>query len=140
LFNLISLIAKVYVFSERTPLNFINPTNMSTTLPPPKFDHKKGFKIEIEHKNAIRELYSFREKLIKQLIERYKLGKLIIHRVLRYDTTKRACLTRTRRPLKLSDARINEVIKYCFKKWENRILDYNAMIRELGLECTTSTL
>jgi hypothetical protein len=49
-------------FSERTPPNFINPTNMPTTPPPLVFNHAPGFEIETEHKNAIRELYSFGEK------------------------------------------------------------------------------
>jgi hypothetical protein len=35
---------------------------------------------------------------------------------------------------------MNEVIEYCSEKWENRILDYDAVIRELRLECTASTL
>jgi hypothetical protein len=38
------------------------------------------------------------------------------------------------------DTRINEIIEYCSKKWENRILDYNTIIRELELDCTTSIL
>jgi transposase len=113
---------------------------MPTTPPPLKFDHKKGFEIETEHKNAIRELHGFGEKSTEQLMERYKLGKSTIHRVLGYDTTKRARPTRTGRPPKLSDARMNEVIEYCSEKWENRILDYDAVIRELGLECAASTL
>ncbi len=98
------------VFLARALPNFINPTTIPTTL---KFDHKKGFEIETEHKNAIRELHGFWEKLTEQLIERYKLGKSTIHHVLGYDTTKRARLTRTGRPFKLSDARINEIIEYC---------------------------
>ena len=89
---------------------------MPTTLPPLKFDHKKGFEIETEYKNAIRELYGFGEKSTEQLIERYKLGKLTIHRVLGYNTTKRARLTRTRRPPKLLDVHMNEVIEYYSEK------------------------
>ncbi len=67
-------------------------------------------------------------KSTKQLIERYKLGKITIYRVLGYNTTKRARLIKTRRPFKLSNAQINKVIEYCSEKWENRILDYNSII------------
>jgi hypothetical protein len=81
-----------------------------------KFDYKKGFEIETERKNVICELYGFRENSTKQLIKWYKLGKSIIHCVLRYNTTKQACLTRTKRPPKLSDANLNKVIEYCSKK------------------------
>jgi len=51
------------VFLASAPPNFNNPTNLRPTPPPRKFDHKKGFEIETEHKNAIRELYGFGEKL-----------------------------------------------------------------------------
>ena len=113
---------------------------MPTTPPPLQFDHKKGFEIETEHKNAIRELHGFGEKSTIQLMDRYKLGRSTIHRILDYKTTTRARPTRTRRPSKLTDARMSEIIEYCSEKWENRILDYDAIIRELKLDCASSTL
>jgi hypothetical protein len=113
---------------------------MPTTPPPPGFNHLPGFEIEIEYKNAIRELYGFGKKTTLELIQHYKLGRSTIHRILDYETTIRARPTRTGRPAKLIDVRINEIIEYCSKKWENRILDYNTIIRELELDCTTSIL
>jgi hypothetical protein len=101
---------------------------MPTTLPTLKFDHLPGFEIETEHKNAIRELYGFGKKTTPELMQRYKLGRSTIHRVLGYDIMTRARPTRTRRPPKLSDARVNEIIKYCSKNWEHRILDYKALV------------
>jgi hypothetical protein len=41
---------------------------MPTTPPPLKFDHLPSFEIEIEYKNAIRELHGFKEKTIAELI------------------------------------------------------------------------
>jgi DDE superfamily endonuclease/Transposase len=73
-------------------------------------------------------------------MQRYKLGRSTIHRVLECDTTTRARPTRTGRPPKLSDVRVNEIIEYCSENWEHRILDYEAIVKELGLECTASTL
>jgi hypothetical protein len=40
-----------------------NTTKMPTTPPPFNFDHKKGYEIETEYKNTIRELYGFGGKL-----------------------------------------------------------------------------
>jgi transposase len=113
---------------------------MPTTPPPLQFSHQKGFEIETEHKNAIHELHGFGEKSNAQLMDRYKLGRSTIHRILDYETTTRARLTRTGRPSKLTDARMSEIIEYCSEKWDNRILDYNALIRELKLDCAASTL
>ncbi len=121
------------------PLNFKNPT-MATTPPDLKFDHIPGFEIATEHKNAIRELHSFGKKTTPELIQRYELGRSTIHRILGYDVTTRARPSRTGRPPKLSDARVNEIIEYCSENWEHRIMDYEALVQELGLEYTASTL
>jgi hypothetical protein len=63
---------------------------MPTTPPPLDFDHKSGFEIATKHKNAIRELYGFKKKLIAKLIARYKLSKSSIYHVLSYDYLERA--------------------------------------------------
>jgi len=85
---------------------------MPTTPPLFVFDHVLGFEITTKHKEAIRELHSFREKSTTELIERYKLGKTIIHRVLAYDAPERARPSRTGRPQLLTDTRVNEIIEY----------------------------
>jgi Mor family transcriptional regulator len=46
------------------------------------FDHVPGFEITTKHKEVIRELHGFGEKSTTELIERYKLGKTTIYRVL----------------------------------------------------------
>jgi hypothetical protein len=55
---------------------------MAPSTPPLQFDHKPGFEIETRDKKAIRELYKFVKKSILALIDRYKLGYIIIYRVL----------------------------------------------------------
>ena len=86
---------------------------MPTTPPPLVFNHALGFEIDTKHKEAICQLYSFGEKSTMELIERYKLGKTIIHRVLEYDALERARPGRTGRPQLLTDAQVNEIIEYC---------------------------
>jgi hypothetical protein len=86
---------------------------MATIPLPLKFDHLPCFEIETEHKNAIRELYSFGKKTTPELIQRYKLGRSIIHCVLGYNITMRACPGRTGRLQQLTDTRVNEIIEYC---------------------------
>jgi hypothetical protein len=86
------------VLLASAPPNFINPT-MPTTPPPLQFSHQKGFEIETEHKNAIHELHGFGEKSNAQLMDRYKLGRSTIHRILDYETTTRAVQRELEDPL-----------------------------------------
>lgn len=115
---------------------------MPTTPPPLVFNHATGFEIDTKHKEAIRQLHGFGEKLTAELMGRYKLSKSTIHHVLAYDVPERARpkLSRTSRPQQLTDAKVNEVIEYCAKNWEQRIMDYQALIDELKLDCKASTL
>ena len=76
------------LFSERTPSNFINPTSILTTPLILVFNHAPGFEINTKNKEAIRQLYNFREKLTAELIEYYKLNKSTIYYVLIYNTLK----------------------------------------------------
>ena len=113
---------------------------MPTTPSPLVFNHALGFEIATKHKEAIRELHGFGEKSTAELMERYKLGKTTIHRILAYNAPERARPSRTGRPQLLTDARVNEIIEYCSENWEQRIIDYQALVDELELECTASTL
>jgi Mor family transcriptional regulator len=63
---------------------------MDTTPPPLNFDYQPGFEIAIKHKEAIRQLYSFAGKLVKELIDRYKLSKSLIVHILLYKHPKHA--------------------------------------------------
>ena len=63
---------------------------MPTTPSPLVFNHALGFEIATKHKEVIRELHGFGEKSTTELMERYKLGKTTIHRVLEYDAPERA--------------------------------------------------
>jgi hypothetical protein len=92
---------------------------MPTTPPPFVFDH-----IPTKHKEAIRELHGFEEKLIAELMEYYKLGKTIIHRVLVYDAPEQARPGRIGRPQLLTDIRVNKIIEYCTENWEQWTIDY----------------
>jgi hypothetical protein len=71
---------------------------------------------------------------------RYKLSKSTIHRVLAYDVPERARPGRTGRPQQLTDAKVNEVIEYCAENWEQWTMDYEALVKELGLDYKASTL
>jgi hypothetical protein len=113
---------------------------MPTTPPPLVFNHAPGFEIDTKHKEAIRQLHGFGEKSTAELMKRYKLGKTTIHRVLEYDAPERARPGRTGRPQQLMDTRVNEIIEYCAENWEQRIMDYQALIDELELDCSASTL
>ena len=113
---------------------------MAASTPPLDFDHQKGFEIPTKHKEAIRQLHWFGKVSIGQLESRYKLGNSSIRRVLGYDVPERARLARTGRPQKLTDIQVDEIIEYCSENWEQRILDYEALVLELKLDCTASTL
>ena len=63
---------------------------MPSTTPPLDFKHEKGFKIPTKHKEAIRQLHAFIKVLVLALEARYKLGNLIIRRILNYDAPERA--------------------------------------------------
>jgi len=115
-------------------------TKMPPTTPPLDFDHQKGDEIPTKHKEAIRQLHWFAKVPIGQLGSRYKLGNSSIRRVLGYDAPERARPTRKGRPQKLSDAQVDEIIEYCSNSWEQRILDYDALVLELKLDCIASTL
>jgi hypothetical protein len=56
-----------------------------------------------------------RDMLTAELIERYKLSKSTIHRVLEYNAPKRARPSRTSRLQLLINTRINEIIEYYTK-------------------------
>ena len=113
---------------------------MAASTPPLDFDHQKGFEIPTKHKEAIRQLHWFGKVSIGQLESRYKLGNSSIRRVLGYDVPKRARLARTGRPQKLMDIQVDEIIEYCSENWEQRILDYEALVLELKLDCIAFTL
>ena len=110
------------------------------TTPPVDFEHQKGYEIPTKYKEAIRKLHWFVKVPISQLETRYKLGNSTIRRILSYDTPERARLRRVGPAQKLTDRKMDEVIKYCPENWEQRIMDYNVLIRELGLDCAPFTL
>lgn len=71
---------------------------------------------------------------------RYKLSKSTIYHVLDYDHPERARPTRTGRPKKLSDKKVNEIIEYLSESWEHRILNWTELRDHLELDCTPETL
>ncbi len=73
------------------------------STPPLDFDHQKGYKIPIKHKEAIRQLHWFGKVPKIQLQERYHLGDITINRILVYAKPKRARASRTGLAKKLSD-------------------------------------
>ena len=113
---------------------------MAPTTPPLDFKHEAGEEIPTKNKEAIHELHNFAKVPIAVLQIRYKLGKSTICRVLNYDALERARPTRTGRPQKLTDHRINEIIEYYTESWEYRILKYQVLIEELDLPCTPEHL
>src|SRR6185437_4308903 len=113
---------------------------MPTTPPPFKFDHKKGYEIPTKDKEAIRQLYWFGKVPKKMLEGRYNLGESTIRRILTYDKPERARPGRVGPAMILTDVKMDEIIEYCAESWENRIMDYDQLIRELKLNCSSNTL
>ena len=62
---------------------------MPPTTLPLVFNHLAGEEIPTKHKETLRQLYSSAKIPIERLIERYKLGKLIIIKILEYDAPER---------------------------------------------------
>jgi hypothetical protein len=71
---------------------------------------------------------------------RYKLSRTTITHILGYPAPERARLTRTGRLKDLSDAKVNEIIKYLSDSWENRIFNWTQLRDELKLTITLETL
>lgn len=113
---------------------------MAPTTPPLVFDHEAGFEIPTKNKEVISELHHFTKVLITALQIRYKLGESTIRKILNYHAPERSRLTRTGRPQKLTDRRVDEIIKYCAESWEHRILKYDLLIKELQLPYTPEHL
>ena len=113
---------------------------MPPTTPPLDFEHEKGFEIPTKHKEAIRQLHWFAKVPISQLETRYKLGNSTIRRILSYAGPERARPGRVGPAQKLTDAKMDEVIEYCSENWEQRTMQYDVLIQELNLDCSTSTL
>jgi transposase len=113
---------------------------MPRTTPPLDFDHKPGFEIATKHKEAIRQLHSYRGKSIDTLIVRYSLSRSSIIHILGYPAPERVRPTRTGRPKLLSDQKVAEIIEYLAESWENRILNWTYLRDELKLDCTPQTL
>jgi hypothetical protein len=111
-----------------------------TTTPPLDFDHNKGDEIETKHKEAIRQLVWFGKIPRTRIQTRYNLGESTIRRILTYDHPKRVRPNRTGPAFKLSDAKVDEIIKYVSESWEHRIIKYNVLYEELKLDCTPKTL
>jgi hypothetical protein len=107
---------------------------------PPMSPREPGFEIKTKHKEAIRQLYKRAKFPIERLMAEYHLGKSTICKILSYDAPERARPTRTGRPQLLSDARVDEIIEYLSSSWDNRVLNFVELQKQLGLECTPGTL
>ena len=112
---------------------------MPPTTPPLDFDHKPGYKIPTKHKEAIRQLYGFTKVPIEQLMDRYRLGRLTIVKVLDYDKPERARRKRGSATI-LSDRKVDEIIEYLSTSWDTRVLDWTHLVSELNLPCAPQTL
>jgi transposase len=91
---------------------------MAPTTPPLDFDYNPGDEIPTKYKKAIRQLHGFAKIPIEALMDRYKLGKSTICHILAYDKPERARPTRTGRPQKLSDYKVDQIIEYISENWE----------------------
>ena len=110
------------------------------STPPLDFDHQKGYEIPTKHKEAICQLFQFRKVPKLQLQERYKLSDMTINRILAYDAPEQKRTTRVGKLKKLSNAQVNNIIKYCSENYEQRCLDYEHLVHELKLNIIASTL
>ena len=111
-----------------------------STPPPLDFDHQPGFEIRTKHKEAIRQLHGFGAKSTAELMTRYKLSKSTIHHVLEYDKPERARAGRKGRPVKLTNAKVDEIIEFLSDSWEDRILDWEHLRDQFQLKVTPETL
>lgn len=76
---------------------------------------------------------------VKEIAANYKLGQSEIYKILAYPAPERARPGRKGPAQKLIDRKIDEIIGYCSEKWENRILDYASVCKELEFDCMPST-
>lgn len=110
------------------------------TPPPFEFKHQPGYEILTQDKEAIRQLHWFGKVPRKLLEGQYNLEESTIRRILSYSGPERARPNKVGPAQHLTDAKMDEIIEYCSNKWENRIMDYDQLIRELDLPCAASTL
>jgi transposase len=110
------------------------------TPSPLDYNHQRGFEIETQHKNAIRELHGFGGKSVEQLMARYRMGKTTVLQILGYPTTTRKRPTRTGRPKELKEERVTEIIEYLSECWENRVLNWLQLRDQFKLTVTPETL
>ena len=88
----------------RTHQTLLKTSLIIVSTPPLDFNHKKGFKIPIKHKEAIRQLHWFKKILKFKLQERYHLGDTTINRILVYKKLEQKRINRVSKPKKLLDA------------------------------------
>ena len=111
---------------------------MASTPPPPEL--LPGYEVPTKHKEAIRQLYGFAKMPVELIMDRYKLSKSGVRKILDYEALERSRPTRTGRPRLLNNEQVNEIIEYCSESYEHRVLDYVALHDELQLTCSPSTL
>jgi hypothetical protein len=78
---------------------------MPTTPPPPEL--LLGYEVPTKHKEAIRQLHSFAKMPIEVIMDRYKLSKSGVCKILNYEVPERAWPTRTGRLGKLNDLQVH---------------------------------
>jgi hypothetical protein len=91
---------------------------MPPSTPPLDFSHLPGQEIPTKHKEAICQLYGFAKIPVEVLATRYKLGRIIIERILDYDAPERTRITCTGRPTKLNDKQVDRIIEYASESWD----------------------
>ena len=85
---------------------------MPPTTPPLVFSHNDGEEIETKHKEAIRQLYGFAKVPVKLLMTQYKLRRSTIKKILRYDAPEHSRISRSGRPLLLTNTQVDKIIEY----------------------------
>ena len=101
--------------------------------------HKKGYEIPTITKNAIRQSHA-EGKSRRFLQRKYDLAESTIRKVLFYSTPRRARPGRIGPAFLLSDAEVDEIICYASEKWDQRVLQYAQLKKNLRLGCSTRTL
>jgi hypothetical protein len=100
--NLTSLPTKVRVFKRQRILQLIEYAYHSP--PPPEL--LPGYEVPTKYKEAIRQLHGFAKMPLEAIIDRYKLSKSRVRKILNYKAPERARPTRTGRPSKLNDLKV----------------------------------
>jgi hypothetical protein len=116
-------------------------TKMNALCTPPMSPRLPGTEIKTKHKEAMRQLQKYAKIAPEPIQKYYGLGQSTVRKVLQYESPERARSTRTGRPRESLDKQeVEEVIAYISTDHATRELNWQQIINERKLTCSTKTL